>query len=98
MFILTGGFDNPRLNWVQIILLRFLTVMEILFNDQLMQIVMEIHHNYILPVSSLLAQSIEDPDILGQIQDAWYNFIDSGQVWALLIGMFFGYTFKGFTG
>lgn len=72
--------------------------MEILFDDQLMQIVMEIHHNYLLPVSNLLAQSIEDPDILGQIQDAWYNFIDSGQVWALLIGMFFGYTFKGFTG
>ncbi|MEO0014989.1 MAG: hypothetical protein RLZZ535_3378 [Cyanobacteriota bacterium] len=72
--------------------------MEILGNDQLIQVIFELHHNYLLPVSSLLAQSIEDPDILGQIQDAWYNFIDSGQVWALLIGTFFGYTFKGFTG
>ncbi|MEM8828810.1 MAG: hypothetical protein AAGE96_05565 [Cyanobacteria bacterium P01_G01_bin.19] len=72
--------------------------MEILFNDQLAQMAMDVHHNYLLPVSSLLAQQIEDPDILGQIQDAWYNFIDSGQVWALLIGTFFGYTFKGFTG
>lgn len=72
--------------------------MEMLFGDQLLQIMIEIHHNYLLPGSSLVAQSIEDPDILGQIQDAWYNFIDSGQVWALLIGMFFGYTFKGFTG
>ena len=72
--------------------------METLFNDQLMQVMFEFHHNYLLPVSSLLAQQIEDPDILGQIQDAWYNFIDSGQVWALLIGTFFGYTFKGFTG
>ena len=72
--------------------------METLFNDQLIQIVIDVHHNYLLPVSSLLAQQIEDPDILGQMQDAWYNFIDSGQVWALLIGVFFGYIFKGFTG
>ena len=72
--------------------------MEILFNDQLVQVIFELHHNYLLPVTSLLAQSVEDPDILGQIQDAWYNFIDSGQVWALLMGTFFGYTFKGFTG
>ena len=72
--------------------------METLVNDQLIQIIIDVHHNYLLPASSLLAQQIEDPDILGQIQDAWYNFIDSGQVWALLIGMFFGYVFKGFTG
>lgn len=72
--------------------------MEILVNDQLIQIMFEIHHNYLLPVSSSLAQAVTDPDILGQIQDAWQNFVDSGQVWALVIGMFFGYTFKGFTG
>ena len=72
--------------------------MEFLLNDQLIQIAIDIHHNYLLPGSSLLAQQIEDPDILGQMEDAWYNFIDSGQVWALLIGTFFGYTFKGFTG
>ena len=72
--------------------------METLFNDQLIQVIIDLHHDYLLPASSLLAQQIEDPDILGQIQDAWYNFIDSGQVWALLIGMFFGYIFKGFTG
>ena len=69
-----------------------------IFNDQFIASLIEFHHNYLLPGSNLLAQVIEDPDILGQIQDAWYNFIDSGQVWALLIGAFFGYTFKGFTG
>ncbi|MEY2856248.1 MAG: hypothetical protein RLZZ74_557 [Cyanobacteriota bacterium] len=72
--------------------------MDILLNDQLVQVIFELHHNYLLPVSSLLAQHIEDPDVLGQISDAWFNFIDSGQVWALLAGIFFGYTFKGFTG
>ena len=72
--------------------------MEIIFNDLSIQTIFAVHHNYLLPGSDLLAQAIEDPDILGQLQDAWYNFIDSGQVWALLIGTFFGYIFKGFTG
>ncbi|MEL6928105.1 MAG: hypothetical protein AAFO95_05690 [Cyanobacteria bacterium J06600_6] len=72
--------------------------MDILFNDQVAQLIFELHHNYLLPVSSFLAQMIEDPDVLGQIADAWDWFIESGQVWALVIGMFFGYTFKGFTG
>ena len=61
-----------------------------------LQLITEIYHNFSLFITPILAQTIEDPDILGQIQDAWFNFIDSGQVWALLIGMFFGYTFKGF--
>jgi hypothetical protein len=72
--------------------------MEILLNVDSLQSLGQIYHDYLMPVSSLLAQKIEDPDILGQIEDAWYNFIDSGQVWALLIGAFFGYIFKGFTG
>ncbi len=72
--------------------------MEILDNAQLLQIMVDVHHNYLMPVSNILAQAIEDPDILGQIQEAWRKFIDSGQVWAMLIGVFFGYTFKGFTG
>lgn len=69
--------------------------MESLFNNGLIQI---LDYHYPLFASDLLGQMIEDPDIIGQMQDAWYNFIDSGQVWALLIGAFFGYTFKGFTG
>ena len=71
--------------------------MEILFNDGLIQAIFD-HHDYLTPISSFLAQALEDPDIITQLEDAWYNFIDSGQVWALLIGIFFGYIFKGFTG
>ncbi len=48
-------------------------------------------------LTSVLAQVIEDPDILGDMQAAWQNFIESGQVWALIIGLFIGYVFKGFT-
>ncbi|ELS01054.1 hypothetical protein Xen7305DRAFT_00007550 [Xenococcus sp. PCC 7305] len=47
--------------------------------------------------TTILAQTFEDADIIGQMTDAWYNFIDSGQVWALLIGLFIGYSFKGLT-
>ena len=47
----------------------------------------------------ILAQNtnIKDPDILGQIQKAFKTFIDSGQVYALLIGLFLGYYFRSFT-
>ena len=45
----------------------------------------------------VLAQSVEDPDVLGQMQDAWNNFVSSGQIWALLLGLIIGYMFRGFT-
>ncbi len=54
-------------------------------------------YNNSLSKITILAQTIEDPDIMGQMQDAWYNFVDSGQVWALLIGLLIGYSFKGLT-
>ncbi|MBD2664141.1 hypothetical protein B6N60_03767 [Richelia sinica FACHB-800] len=41
--------------------------------------------------------NIQDPDLLGQMQSAWNNFVKTGQVWALLIGMFIGYMFKTLT-
>ena len=43
---------------------------------------------------TVIAQTIEDPEVLQQIQDGWKNFIESGQVWALLIGFFLGYLFR----
>jgi hypothetical protein len=46
---------------------------------------------------TLIVQRIEDVDIIGDMKDAWDNFIDSGQVWALLIGLFVGYMFRGMT-
>lgn len=44
----------------------------------------------------VVAQMVEDPEVLQQIQDAWNHFIDSGQVWALVIGLFLGYLFRTF--
>lgn len=45
----------------------------------------------------LLAQEIKDPKVLDQMQNAFNNFIKSGQVWALMIGLFFGYLIRGIT-
>ncbi|HHP7232232.1 MAG TPA: hypothetical protein ACFCUY_15400 [Xenococcaceae cyanobacterium] len=53
--------------------------------------------SFVFDYTPVLAQTIKDPDILGQMEAAWHNFIESGQVWALVIGLFIGYTFKGFT-
>lgn len=51
-----------------------------------------------LPVSlTMLAQNINDPDVIGQMQRAWNNFVTTGQIWALLIGIVIGYIFKNLT-
>ena len=68
-----------------------------ILDSQHLQISLDFSHHSLSPLVTTLAQVIEDPDIIGQMQDAWNNFIETGQVWALLIGVFFGYLFKGLT-
>lgn len=46
---------------------------------------------------TLLAQQIGDSDLLGDLQKAFNNFIESGQVWALIIGLIIGYMIRGLT-
>ncbi|MEH2066104.1 MAG: hypothetical protein V7K50_28230 [Nostoc sp.] len=51
-----------------------------------------------LPVNlTALAQTITDPNVLGQIEKAWNHFIQTGQVWALLIGLVIGYMIRNLT-
>ncbi|MEH1812646.1 MAG: hypothetical protein V7K26_29300 [Nostoc sp.] len=52
-----------------------------------------------LPVNltALLAQTITDPDLMGQIEKSWRHFIQTGQVWALLIGLVIGYMIRNLT-
>ncbi|MDP8964945.1 MAG: hypothetical protein M3O33_13390 [Cyanobacteriota bacterium] len=46
----------------------------------------------------VLAQDVSNtPDILSNISDAWNNFVKTGQIWALLIGIVIGYLFRGMT-
>lgn len=44
----------------------------------------------------VLAQQF-DQDILGDIANAWNIFIQSGQVWALVVGLVLGYLIRGLT-
>ncbi|MCL6752718.1 hypothetical protein KBT16_17765 [Nostoc sp. CCCryo 231-06] len=51
-----------------------------------------------LPVNfTALAQTITDPDLMGQVQKSWSHFIQTGQVWALLIGLVIGYMIRNLT-
>lgn len=44
----------------------------------------------------VLAQ-FEDVDVLGDLANLWNTFVSSGQIWALLIGLVFGYLIRGLT-
>ncbi len=68
-----------------------------LLSDRDLSVTLDIYNHSFSSLVTILAQMIEDPDVLGQMQDAWNNFIETGQVWALLIGVFFGYLFKSLT-
>lgn len=49
------------------------------------------------PTLAVIAAIDREYDVMAQAQDAFDNFIESGQVWALLIGVFIGYIFRSFT-
>lgn len=49
-----------------------------------------------MPQSMVLAQQF-DQDILGDMGKLWNTFIESGQVWALIIGIVIGYMVRGLT-
>lgn len=38
-----------------------------------------------------------DQDVLGDIRQGFQGFVESGQIWALLIGLVLGYLLKGIT-
>lgn len=54
-----------------------------------------------LPLQPLQSQPIIaqqfDQDILGDISTGWRNFVESGQVWALIIGVVAGYFLRSLT-
>ncbi|MFH7244800.1 MAG: hypothetical protein ACHWZW_18350 [Spirulina sp.] len=50
----------------------------------------------VVPQSMVLAQQF-DQDILGDMGKLWNTFIESGQVWALIIGIVIGYMVRGLT-
>lgn len=62
-------------------------------------------HNFAITIGNLidgttiLAQNtaeMQEIDIIGDFNKSWNNFVESGQIWAMLIGVFLGYTFRSF--
>ncbi len=47
-------------------------------------------------LSPVLAQEF-DQDILGDMGNVWNNFVESGQIWALLFGIVLGYMIRNLT-
>jgi hypothetical protein len=43
----------------------------------------------------VFAQQEQQPDLITNVSNAWRTFVESGQVWALLIGIFIGWFFRG---
>ena len=51
-------------------------------------------HSYI--DMDLLAQQFNQ-DVMGDLGKGWNNFVKSGQIWALMIGVVVGYLFRSIT-
>jgi hypothetical protein len=52
-------------------------------------------HSYIN--MDLLAQQPPQYDVLGDFGKGWNNFVKTGQIWALMIGVVVGYLFRSVT-
>jgi hypothetical protein len=65
------------------------------FNDQLFTVFGNLHEHITFLANNY--SNIKDPDLLGQMQGAWNNFVKTGQIWAMLIGIIVGYMFKSLT-
>ncbi|GEM_PF-3566108 len=48
-----------------------------------------------VPLDWLVFAQQDQPDLIADVVNAWQNFVQSGQVWALLIGIFIGWFFRG---
>lgn len=52
--------------------------------------------NDLIDGTMILAQKVEDPNVIGQMQKAWQEFVKTGRLWSMLIGVFLGYVFRSF--
>jgi len=63
-----------------------------LFSDSIFQLIGHLPVNW-----TVIAQQITDPNVLGQMQNIFNHFVQTGQVWALLIGLCIGYMIRNLT-
>ncbi|NET01847.1 MAG: hypothetical protein F6K62_06680 [Sphaerospermopsis sp. SIO1G2] len=64
-------------------------------NDQVFSFAGNLHEHITFLANNY--GNVEDPDVIGQMQGAWNNFVKTGQIWATLIGIVIGYMFKSLT-
>lgn len=78
--------------------MHLLEIMEI-YNNFIsnLDLVGNVIENFPIHWTIVFAQNIQDPDLLGQVQRAFTGFIQSGQAWALLIGIAIGYMVRNLT-
>ncbi len=60
----------------------------------------ELRHNFFhkSQPQTIIAQQVNDPDVMGQIATHWKHFVSTGQIWALLVGLVLGFFFRGIIG
>jgi hypothetical protein len=70
-------------------------------NDSLFLIFgnLDFHINFLVSdhTDYFLYGLVKETDVVGQMQGAWNQFVKSGQIWAMLIGLIIGYMFKSLT-
>jgi hypothetical protein len=52
---------------------------------------------YLTTKTTILAQDFKDINVIGQMQSNWSHFVQTGQIWALLIGICVGYALRSLT-
>ena len=55
------------------------------------------HHGMHIANDALVLAQSTDADLVKEVQEAFKNFVETGQVWAMLIGLIVGYFVRGFT-
>ncbi len=51
-----------------------------------------------LPINwTIVAQTLKQTDLAGDVQKAFNHFVATGQIWALLTGLIVGYLFRSLT-
>jgi hypothetical protein len=51
-----------------------------------------------LPINwTMVAQTVKQTDLAGDVQKAFDHFVATGQIWALLTGLIVGYLFRSLT-
>jgi hypothetical protein len=51
-----------------------------------------------LPINwTIVAQTIKQTDLVGDVQRVFGHFVATGQIWALLTGLIVGYLFRSLT-